>query len=294
MGEIAEPARRGWRRVAQSRRPLDGCRVGGLGPLLRLPTVRERLGTLAGHPLSTVDISRLCFLVGLHDAGKANHGFQARLRRESPDAGHIAPLWGLLAKRRLHRAHRVLYQQVREALSAPRWRAWFGGPDTERDLWGVILAHHGSLPERAAGTPDPRLWRRRGGYDPIAALRTLADAMAAAFPDAFAPENHGPLPTSTRFQHAFAGLVTLADWLGSDETVFPFPSDGAPTGVERVAWSRERAEDVMRRRWLDPTLARATRPEVEVWTSRRCFRSCLRRARRRQPCWTLRCLELVR
>ena len=224
--------------------------------LLRLPTVRERLGTLAGHPLSTVDISRLCFLVGLHDAGKANHGFQARLRRERPDAGHIAPLWGLLAKRHLHRAHRVLYQQVREALSAPRWRAWFGGPDTERDLWGVILAHHGSLPERAAGTPDPRLWRRRGGYDPIAALRTLADAMAEVFPDAFAPENHGPLPTSTRFQHAFAGLVTLADWLGSDETVFPFPSDGAPTGVERVAWSRERAEDVMRRRWLDPALAR--------------------------------------
>ncbi len=225
--------------------------------LLRLPTVRERLGALAGHPLSTVDISRLCFLVGLHDAGKASHGFQARLRRERPDAGHIAPLWGLLGKRHVHRAHRVLYQQVREALSAPRWRAWFGGPDTERDLWGVILAHHGSLPERtSAVAPDPRLWRRRGGYDPIAALQALADAMVEVFPDAFAAENREPLPASTRFQHAFAGFVTLADWLGSDETVFRFPSDGAPTGVERVAWSRERAADVMRRRWLDPALAR--------------------------------------
>ena len=64
--------------------------------LLALPLVRKRLGSLAGRGLSDVDVARLCFFVGLHDAGKGNHGFQARLRKEKPDAGHIGPLWAIL------------------------------------------------------------------------------------------------------------------------------------------------------------------------------------------------------
>ncbi len=39
--------------------------------LLNLPTVRARLGALAGRPLSGIDVARLCFFVGLHDAGKS-------------------------------------------------------------------------------------------------------------------------------------------------------------------------------------------------------------------------------
>ncbi len=221
LGEIAEPVRRGRRRLAQSRRPLDGCCVGC--PCLATPPNGQRTSRrVGGTPLVDVDISRLCFLVGLHDAGKANHGFQARLRRERPDAGHIAPLWGSSARgcTFIERIACCISKFAR-LCRPPRWQAWFGGPDTERYLWGVILAHHGSLPERTSAIPpDPRLWRQRGGYDPIAALQALADAMEKVFPDAFAPENRGPLPASTRFQHAFAGFVTLADWLGSDETVF--------------------------------------------------------------------------
>ena len=48
--------------------------------LLHLPTVKWRLGDLAGRPLSDIDVDRLCFLAGLHDAGKVNRGFQAKLR----------------------------------------------------------------------------------------------------------------------------------------------------------------------------------------------------------------------
>ena len=50
--------------------------------------------------------------------------------------------------------------------------------------------------------------------------------------------------------------MTLADWLGSDETVFRFPSDGAPSGMERIAWARDQAAGLMSRRWLDPSRAR--------------------------------------
>lgn len=63
--------------------------------LLRLSTIRHRLAALAGRPLTDVDVARLCFFVGLHDAGKVNHGFQAKLRNEQPWAGHIGPLWAI-------------------------------------------------------------------------------------------------------------------------------------------------------------------------------------------------------
>ena len=174
--------------------------------LLRLPTVRRRLSALVARPLSEVDFARLCFFVGLHDAGKVNHGFQAKLRSAKPAAGHIGPLWSILGRTPLGKAHRTLSHEVREALSAARWRPWFDDRKTERELWSVILAHHGSL--RVGAPPvDPHLWRRRVGYDPLGALKALAETMSAMFPNAFANEHRAQLPGSSRFQHAFAGLV---------------------------------------------------------------------------------------
>ena len=89
--------------------------------LLRLPTIRKRLAALAGRMLSDVDVARLCFLVGLHDAGKVNHGFQAKLRNEKPYAGHIGPLWAILGRR----ANVTICREVGRSLTAARWRSWF-------------------------------------------------------------------------------------------------------------------------------------------------------------------------
>ena len=237
--------------------------------LLRLPTVRKRLATLAERPLlSDRDVVRLCFFVGLHDAGKVNHGFQAKLRGERPFAGHIGPLWAILG--RTHHsieAYRTIRRDLSRALTAAQWRSWVHhDQDAERELWGVILAHHGNLID--AVRPEPRLWRPRNGYDPVAALTELTDIVAGMFPDAFVDDDSEPLPGHARFQHAFAGLVTLADWLGSDETVFRFPSDGAPSGMERILWSREQATALMSRRWFNPTRARnaATRLATDFAT----------------------------
>ena len=94
--------------------------------LLRLPTVRKRLATLAERPLlSDRDVVRLCFFVGLHDAGKVNHGFQAKLRGERPFAGHIGPLWAILG--RTHHsieAYRTIRRDLSRALTAAQWRSW--------------------------------------------------------------------------------------------------------------------------------------------------------------------------
>ena len=224
--------------------------------LLGLPVVRKRLGALAGRHLSDVDVARICFLCGLHDAGKANHGFQARLRNEKPDAGHIGPLWAILEPESLFsQAHRAIQRGVRRALMGSRWKSWFDDRDHERELWGVILAHHGSLPADPP-LPGPGLWRPRDGYDPIQALTELAEVVAGMFPEAFSEDTSDLLPSKSRLHHALAGLVTLADWLGSDDAVFRFPCDGAPSGPPRIPWAREQAADLMRRRWFDPRRAR--------------------------------------
>ena len=226
--------------------------------LLRLRTVRARLAALAKRPLSDRDVVRLCFFVGLHDAGKVNHGFQAKLRGDKPFAAHIGPLWTILGRpRHPLEAHRTIRRDLSRALIASRWRSWFHHDrDAERELWGVILAHHGNLID--AVQPEPSLWRPRNGYDPVAALTELVATVAGMFPEAFVDDDPSPLPAEARFQHAFAGLVTLADWLGSDETVFRFPLDGAPSGLERIHWSREQATALMSRRWFNPTRARET------------------------------------
>ena len=50
--------------------------------------------------LSATDQARLCFLVGLHDAGKVNHGFQDKLKQEpgsfGGEKGHTSSLFWLL------------------------------------------------------------------------------------------------------------------------------------------------------------------------------------------------------
>ena len=159
-------------------------------------------------------------------------------RGDKPFAGHIGPLWAILGRpRHPLEAHRTIRRDLSRALIASRWQSWFHHDrDAERELWGVILAHHGNLID--AVQPEPRLWRPRNGYDPVAALTELAATVAGMFPEAFVDDDPSPLPTAARFQHAFAGLVTLADWLGSDETVFRFPLDGAPCPAPRGPGAR--------------------------------------------------------
>ncbi|CAH2603749.1 CRISPR-associated helicase Cas3, protein [Rhodovastum atsumiense] len=221
--------------------------------LLSLPTISMRLGHLAGFggPISPSLIARLCVLVALHDAGKVNVGFRNRIRSlPGPTAGHVRPIMDLL----FHPLSRGSEQQrrgIRTALiTALRLNDvvnWF--PDPDQALCAV-LAHHGALP--ATGEADLTLWEPLGTYDPITAARRLGDALPLWFPHAFGPDSPTILPP--RFLHAFAGIVTWADWLGSDSTVFgpagdPWCEDG---GTSRLDWARAQARALLERRFIMP------------------------------------------
>jgi CRISPR-associated endonuclease/helicase Cas3 len=85
------------------------------------------------------------------------------------------------------------------------------------------------------------------GYDPFLAIAEIGSAVTRWFPEAFAPRGT-PLPNGTRFQHAFAGLVMLADWIGSDTRFFPFSNEG---DGDRLEFARTQASHALASIGLD-------------------------------------------
>jgi len=117
-----------------------------------------------------------------------------------------------------------------------RFECWFA--DGDGSLSETAFAYHGRPWNRCAANaraywrPDPNATVA----DPIKDLATMRVALDASFADAF--RDATPLPAAPGFQHALAGLLMLADWLGSDTRIFPF-ADGRCPG--RIAYARERA-----------------------------------------------------
>ncbi len=206
------------------------------------PVVRTRLAQLAGRPLDAQAVDRLTVLALLHDLGKANRGFQARRDPRQPGIGHTTEVGGLLLGGDEDACRRFI-----DGALAPTLLAWAGEDGAEAYL-KVMLSHHGSpvtlgALERSAGHGDARFWRRHPGGDPVGEILNLVAVARRALPLAF-EAGGAPLPDSAPFLHAFAGLLQLADWVGSNEDWFPF--DGGEPGERRYAVSLDTAHAVLR------------------------------------------------
>ncbi len=205
-----------------------------LRTLIAQPTIAARLARLAGRDaLDAVTVARLGALAFLHDIGKANRGFRARVDPHAAVVGHIDQLAWLFT---------APGAQCRERLDAvlglDRLDDWLGEDWT---LFEAVFAHHGR-PWR----PDPARnetahWALGPDGDPIADLAPMRDALDRWFPLAFQPGP--PLPSTPGFHHAFAGLLMLADWLGSDTGFFPLANGEAP---DRMADAQPRACEAVR------------------------------------------------
>ncbi|UEM06367.1 CRISPR-associated helicase Cas3' [Skermanella rosea] len=235
--------------------------------LLGLPTVNLRLARLAGRQeLSAGQRARLAALAALHDFGKANHGFQNKAldrneRQSVRRAGHVGPAMAILLGDEgggsfdtAMRLKKILYSML-DVENLASWCEEKVAGEGLADLMTALFAHHGSLPKSIV--VEPALWEATPVYDPLSAVGELTAALRRWFPDAFAPDV-GQVPTSPRFLHAFAGLVMLADWLGSDSGRFPFPGDPeAPSAsADRMVFARAAARRVLIDRWLDPERTR--------------------------------------
>lgn len=219
--------------------------------LLANTILGRRFAHLAGQTdLGAIHVSRLAVLAALHDLGKYNVGFQ----RKGHDprghvAGHVSEFATLLgAGRSRHRA------ALARALSGLDLDSWF---DADGDLKGLLLAsvsHHGK-PASLDGALLPGVWDRDPvlGLDPFVGIDELVTIVRSAFPVAFSTPDAAPLCSTPSFQHAFAGLVQLADWIGSDRRWFSF---SRPDEAPRAEKARRVAADALATLGLDAAVPR--------------------------------------
>ncbi len=217
--------------------------------LLDLPATQRRLMAAANTRLTPAQLDRLAVLALLHDFGKANLGFQDKpFDEKAPRAGHVfetAPLFGEPA----------LFERLSSSLGLQRLCGWFENEATLQSYLLAILSHHGKpIPSEALGRnihknyyPAKRYWWSSDGQrDPFHAIAELMETARKAFPAAFA-EDVPPLPASPRLQHRFAGLLMLADWLGSHNAFFPIDNGEA----DRLQLAPEAAKQILKAVGLD-------------------------------------------
>ncbi len=238
--------------------------------LLDLPLWRLRMDRLAGRTLSARDLDRLTVLAFLHDAGKAGAGFYSKgladavasewRRRWDVDGrqcGHtrvVAPLLRFEGR----------YEPHREALGVDALRAW-AGDDVEAqhetlNLWMAAVSHHGEpisaddLQHTTGGFPT---WTEPiAGYEPLQGLRSLQAVARELWPAAYADDAPWPGPAQPLI-HGFAGLVSLADWIGSNTAPSFFPFNLGPQDSSRWRVSLPRARQILRDMRIDLEASRA-------------------------------------
>ncbi|MGE0705846.1 MAG: CRISPR-associated helicase Cas3' [Vicinamibacterales bacterium] len=198
--------------------------------------------------------ARLAVLAFLHDLGKCNRGFQAKSDPSARDtAGHVLEAVALLRD-----------ESLRESWP-PLWRAliaeiceWFTqGDEGAIPMLLASVSHHG----RPVRWEEPGLhrlteyWRRRDEYDPNQALESLAKTARRAFSLAF-ESDVPPMEATPQLQHRFAGLVMLADWIGSDTQFFPYR---AALDEDRPALARKQATRALAAIGLAPPQSRTVK-----------------------------------
>jgi CRISPR-associated endonuclease/helicase Cas3 len=209
--------------------------------LLHLAVWRSRLARLAGRELTPSDLARLGVLSALHDIGKFGIGFQAKGRENfGPTAGHVGEALAALR-------HDV-FPELGELA------AW---GDAVGSLLVAAICHHGrphNFEQTSNSAWQCTWWSPRGGLDPRAGGAALLRRCRSWFPQAFDQGGGPSLPDASGFAHAFAGLVMLADWIGSDTRFFPFADR---LGAERMVFARGAARRAVVQIGLDlPVQAR--------------------------------------
>ena len=226
--------------------------------LLKLPSWRRYMESFAERSLTDQDLERLTVLSFLHDIGKCALGFwlkqldvetsmgqkdrSARLEAlricngKPESCGHINEVLAL--------RDQSFKSKAIQALPLEHIQSWGGFC-----LWRAAISHHGDpLPESDGNATPYWTWNAAFGFDPFAQLQKLTRCAQKWFPKAF--EDGPALPESKALVHAFAGLVSLADWIGSNPEPGFFPYDLAGED-NRFEVAKIRAQQVLTRMQLD-------------------------------------------
>lgn len=207
-------------------------------------SIRRAMVETAGRELDERDIARLSVLVFLHDIGKANSGFQAKRWKNWQD---IPKGWPLHAGHGIE-AIKLFYEtQARKPIELLIEQICTWG-DASDSLLIASISHHGRPLKDTPVNWNKNIWKQvAGAYDPVVVLKDISERAIAMYPRAFEPVCK-TLPDAPAFGHLFAGLVQLADWLGSDTDFFPYSEEEE----DRFIKSRERAQKALSVIGLNP------------------------------------------
>lgn len=170
----------------------------------------------------------IIWFLASHDIGKFARGFQKYA--EFPDSPLVPPVSGISALERHDSLGFYLWGKLLEGWSAgsneiiagiePENRARF---ESALNSWMLISTGHHGIP------PDTMKNRSSLAFtdEDIVAATHYLEALSELFPFTLPQEWKTKAGRKCLKQHSwfFAGLVTLADWMGSDETQFPMLSE---------------------------------------------------------------------
>ncbi len=217
--------------------------------IIRHPIFRRRADAAIGRLLKDSEVQCLAAIVFLHDIGKLAPGFQAKGWPQPHGIqlrGHLECGW--LWKRELTPG-----SLGGAIVHLARW------PEIETWLF-ALFSHHGrpvAEPENGAASAFFKL--RGRAYDWKAEEALMGQALLDWFPEISTAH---PPPASPQLVHFFCGILTLADWIGSDRRAFPFEAE-----FRRDYWKTARA--------------RADHRVLEIGLSADCL------ALRGEPAWSL-------
>ncbi len=180
------------------------------------PTRLQREARLSG--LSLDDHARLCgLLAALHDLGKISVVFQAQ-RQDLWPVGVLGPWPEMTSRRYGHWEATAVLLKAAEIQSAltPVF-----GPDGMRDLIvSAVAGHHGKAPKREYLSASPYRAVNDGeiGSACVAAAAQLCTELIGLFPEL---RHLKRIRRQAELSFALNGLITLADWVGSDLAYFP-------------------------------------------------------------------------
>ena len=227
--------------------------------LLRQPTIRQRLACSGGwDTLDETTAARLSVFAALHDIGKVNAGFQTQIwRPEDWIGGRLPPSFRRVGH--IQDLTPVLKLEDADwffpALGFAEMCQW---DDQDGlivcNLFIAALSHHGRpLNLSDDRSKNPPAWQPYGALNPRECTERLGQLARQWFPAAFAADAP-PLPKSPAFQRHFLGLCILADWIGSNEKLFPFVDQPDSNYIDRA---RQQAQTAIAAIGLDLAQQRA-------------------------------------
>ena len=204
--------------------------------MMNLPVVRSRMEATIQCKLTEIQIERLGVITFLHDIGKLHPGFQVKgwpkQFHKIPTRNHSEEGWSYLIsaiRKNDHPFHNTVSKISK----------WGEPEEAICQLLASSIAHHG-YPVKPPPNPKIRDWDQflldDVDYKWRCEAKQIDDLLYHWFPEAFELAGH-KLPAIPLFQHYFAGLIALADWIGSDKKFFEF-SDSLSFDYKSIALNR--------------------------------------------------------